>query len=53
MMPPPCKKSWHPADDISIVPGITALSDMLADQFAGTDSGIAEENIQSDCVVWC
>ncbi|MEC8109691.1 MAG: NAD+ synthase [Pseudomonadota bacterium] len=34
-------------DDISIVPGITALSDMLADQFAGTDSGIAEENIQS------
>jgi NAD+ synthase len=34
-------------DDISIVPGITVLSDMLADQFAGTDSGIAEENIQS------
>ena len=34
-------------DDISIVPGITALSDMLAYQFAGTDSGIAEENIQS------
>ena len=34
-------------DDISIVPGITALSDMLAGQFAGTDSGIAEENIQS------
>ena len=34
-------------DDISIVPGIMALSNMLADQFAGTDSGIAEENIQS------
>ena len=34
-------------DNISIVPGITALSDMLAYQFAGTDSGIAEENIQS------
>ncbi len=34
-------------DNVSIVPGIKALSDMLADQFAGTDSGIAEENIQS------
>ena len=34
-------------DVISIVPGMTALSDMLANQFAGTDSGIAEENIQS------
>ena len=34
-------------DDVSIVPGITALSDMLSNQFAGTDSGIAEENIQS------
>jgi len=34
-------------DDISIVPGITALTDMLADQFAGTQTGIAEENIQS------
>ncbi len=34
-------------DDISIVPGINALSDMLTEQFAGTETGIAEENIQS------
>ena len=34
-------------DDISIVPGIKALTEMLAKQFAGTETGIAEENIQS------
>ena len=34
-------------DEISIMPGIKALSDMLAEQFAGTETGIAEENIQS------
>ena len=34
-------------DDISIVPGIKALIEMLAEQFAGTETGIAEENIQS------
>jgi len=34
-------------DEISIVPGINALNDMLAEQFAGTNAGIAEENIQS------
>ena len=34
-------------DDISIIPGIDALTNMLADQFAGTDAGVAEENIQS------
>ena len=34
-------------DDISIVPGIKALTEMLAKQFAGTETDIAEENIQS------
>ncbi|MEK9760956.1 MAG: NAD(+) synthase, partial [Candidatus Puniceispirillum sp.] len=32
---------------VSIVPAVDAMADMLAGQFAGTASGIAEENIQS------
>ena len=34
-------------DTISITPAMTALDGMLSDQFAGTKSGVAEENIQS------
>ncbi len=34
-------------DTISITPAMTALDDMLGDQFAGTKLGVAEENIQS------
>ena len=34
-------------DEISIVPAMQAIDGMLADQFSGTDAGIAEENIQS------
>jgi len=34
-------------DEISIVPGVSALETMLRDQFSGTTPGIAEENIQS------
>jgi NAD+ synthase len=34
-------------DEISIVPGVSALDTMLRDQFSGTTPGIAEENIQS------
>ena len=34
-------------DEISIVPAMQAMDGMLADQFSGTDAGIAEENIQS------
>ena len=34
-------------DEISIAPAMQAMETMLADQFAGTPPGIAEENIQS------
>ena len=34
-------------DEISIAPAMQAMESMLADQFAGTPPGIAEENIQS------
>jgi NAD+ synthase len=34
-------------DVIPIVPGVEAFDAMLADSFAGTDAGIAAENIQS------
>lgn len=34
-------------DEISIAPAMQAMDGMLAEQFAGTDPGIAEENIQS------
>ena len=34
-------------DTISIAPAMAAMDDMLADQFAGKDPDIAEENIQS------
>ena len=36
-----------PLDTISIGPAMGALDTMLAGQFAGTEAGIAEENIQS------
>jgi NAD+ synthase len=34
-------------DTVPIAPAMTALDEMLGDQFAGTNSGVAEENIQS------
>jgi NAD+ synthase len=34
-------------DTVPITPAMTALDEMLGDQFAGTNSGVAEENIQS------
>jgi NAD+ synthase len=34
-------------DTVTITPAMIALDDMLGDQFAGTKTGIAEENIQS------
>ena len=34
-------------DTISIGPAMTAMDDMLSEQFAGTEAGVAEENIQS------
>ena len=34
-------------DVVSIAPGVDALDAMLADAFAGTEPGLAEENIQS------
>ena len=34
-------------DEISIAPAMQAMETMLADQFAGTPPGVAEENIQS------
>ena len=34
-------------DVIPIVPGVTALGEMLRPAFAGTEAGLAEENIQS------
>ncbi len=34
-------------DTLPITPAMTALEEMLRDQFAGTNPGIAEENIQS------
>ncbi|MFB6098831.1 MAG: NAD+ synthase [Salinibacter sp.] len=33
--------------EISIEPAVDAFDEMLADEFAGTESGVAEENIQS------
>ena len=36
-----------PLDTINIGPAMEALDTMLASQFAGTEAGIAEENIQS------
>jgi NAD+ synthase len=34
-------------DTVPIAPAMTALDEMLGDQFAGTKPGVAEENIQS------
>ena len=34
-------------DTVSITPAMTALDEMLGDQFVGTNPGVAEENIQS------
>ena len=34
-------------DNVPITPAMTALDEMLGDQFAGTNQGVAEENIQS------
>ena len=34
-------------DTVPITPAMTALDEMLGDQFAGTNPGVAEENIQS------
>ena len=34
-------------DNVPITPAMTALDKMLGDQFAGTNPGVAEENIQS------
>jgi NAD+ synthase len=34
-------------DTVTITPAMIALDDMLGDQFAATDHGVAEENIQS------